>query len=81
MGRGPQRVSGTLGHRVERDPAQDGPDGLGRRLGSQRLEVDGALRQPPAQRNTGRYLINRFIFQGPFSAFRSFTCVKWVFEP
>ena len=62
MGRGPQRVSGTLGHRVERDPAQDGPDGLGRRLGSKGLEVDGALRQPPAQRNTGQSLMNWLIF-------------------
>jgi hypothetical protein len=62
MGGGSQRVSGTLGHRVERDPAQDGPDGLGRRLGSKGLEVNGALRQPPAQRDTGRYLMNRLIF-------------------
>ncbi len=67
MGRGPQRVSGTLGHRVERDPTHDGQDGLGRRLGSKGLEVDGALRQPPAQRDTGQYLMYWLIFQGVFS--------------
>ncbi len=72
MGRGPQRVSGTLGHRVERDPAQDGQDGLGRRLGSQRLEIDGALRQPPAQRDPGQYLMNWLIFQGTFSTMHQF---------
>jgi hypothetical protein len=66
MGRGPQRVSGTLGHRVERDPTQDGPDGLGRRLGPKGLEVNGALRQPPAQRDTGQYLIKRVDIPGNF---------------
>ena len=71
MGRGPQRVSGTLGHRVERDPAQDGQDGLGRRLGSQGLEVNGALRQPPAKRNTGQYLLKRVDILGNFFNYAS----------
>ena len=67
MGRGSQRVLGTLGHCFERDPAQNGQNGLCGGLGPERLEVDGTLRQPSAQRNSGQSLIYSLKFWGGFT--------------